>query len=171
VGLVALAALAGCRPKLDMSGASYVGRGAASLDFRVDGRSGTLTKDAAWGAVRLNEVGKGGAWYLDFNDLAVTEGAPPPAKAYVSIELPAHPVVGTFRAVVTCEIYKAARVTSERILWSRFATHAELILEKVELAAGGAFAGRVSFVKGETYVRGRFDLCLDDAPPLVFTTN
>lgn len=31
---------------LDMSGANYVGRGSASLEFRLDGASGTFGQDA-----------------------------------------------------------------------------------------------------------------------------
>ena len=167
-GLIALALVAGCRmTAIDMSGANYVGRGRASLDFRGAGASGTLPQDANWDGIRLNEIGRNGPWHLDFNDLAISEGVPPAAKAYVSIQLPARPAVGTFRAKVTCEIFKPDRsVGGDRIRSSTITRSAEVVLEKVELVRGGVLAGRISFADGDAYVRGRFDLHLDDPPPL-----
>ena len=157
---------------IDMSGANYVGRGSASLEIQVGGASGTWTKDAKWDAIRLNEIGRTGPWSLDFNDVAVSGVAMTPARAYIFIQMRARPVVGTVRAKVTCEIWKPDRsATGERIRSSLISKDAEVVFDRVELVRGGALVGRIAVTEGEVHVRGRFDLRLDDPPPLLPATN
>ena len=166
-GVALIAVAAGCRTTaFDISGAHYVGRGRASLELLCAGLSASLGKDAKWDGIRLNELGKSGNWSLDFNDVVVDGGVTVPARAYVHVGLPTRPAVGMVRAKITCEIWKPERMKGERLVSTTTSRAAEVVFDEANLAVGGALAGRVSFTGSDVRVQGRFQLRLEEPPPL-----
>lgn len=152
------------------SGKNFVGKGTAKLDISLGPRARVSIDhgDLTWDAIRLNELGDGGRWSLNFNDLLVVGG--PPARMYVEIELKQRPVKGLVsprKVRASCAVYAPQRFEGRRVGEEVRFRDGEVFFDQVDLRVGGALSGRFSFIDGERWVKGEFAVELVAPPPLL----
>jgi hypothetical protein len=164
--------------KFDLGGGHFVGTGVVDLELRLfDGRLVKVNSTALKAdTIRLNQTGsQGKTWSLSFFDIPISaSGGPSSAQMSLTLEFDETPAPGT----VTAGWWRGVRMSAELFsgpitaggssrLRSKTLRTGQVSLQAAQLKVDGKLAGHFEFSSGSDSVKGRFDLSLKEAPPLI----
>lgn len=164
--------------KFDLGGGHFVGTGVADLELRLfDGQLVKVNSTALRAdAIRLNQAGsQEKAWSLSFFNIPLSaSGGPSSAQMTLTLEFDEAPVPG----IVSAGWWRGVRMSAELFsgpitadktsrLRSKTLRTGQVSLQTAQLKVDGKLAGHFEFSSGSDSVKGRFDLVLKEAPPLI----